>query len=107
MCACMPSIRILLVRTFPKVFGSTHGTSAKNYASAYANNVESRKRGNSNGKMGGFANDDMEGILYEQSYTVELDKISSKSVDDGLSRSVRVSSKGLHDGERARPRAQI
>jgi hypothetical protein len=86
----MPSIRILLVRTFPKAFGS----SAKNYASGYAANTDNRKRGNSSSKLASFANDDMEGILYEQSYTVELDKMSSKSVDE-LSGSVRVSAKAM------------
>jgi hypothetical protein len=35
--------------------------------------------------MGSFANDDTAGILYEQTYAVELDKVASKNVDDGQS----------------------
>jgi hypothetical protein len=93
----MPSIRVLLVRSFPKAFGSSTGTSNKNYASGYANNTENRKRGNTTSKLGSFANDDMEGILYEQSYTVEMDKFSSKNGDD-LSGSVRISAKAI-DGK--------
>lgn len=93
----MPSIRILLVRAFPIVFGSTsNNTSAKKYGSGYAANTENRKRGNTASKLGSFANDDTEGILYEQTYTVELDELSSKSVDELSGGSVRVSAKAMH-----------
>jgi hypothetical protein len=91
----MPSIRVLLVHTFPTVFGSSKGNTTRSYGNTSAINTENRKRGASSSKLESFANDDMQGILYEQTYTVEMDKFSSKSVDE-FSPSVTVSANGKH-----------
>ena len=56
---------------------------------------------------GSFANDDTAGILYEQSYSVELNNVTSSKSDDGQSsghgsHGVVTSCKRVDDEERVR-----
>jgi hypothetical protein len=73
----------------------------KDYKPASASNAENRKRGASSSKLGSFANDDMQGILFEQTFTVEMDKLSqsehsSKSADE-FSPKIMVLASERHD----------
>jgi hypothetical protein len=72
-CACMPSLRVLLVRIFPKILGSTRNTSANKY---YAQGSHNRVGAN---VSVGQSKDlpplpiDNKTIMYSQSYDVDLE----------------------------------
>lgn len=76
MCACMPAIRVILVRLFPKILGSTYNTSNANYAkygvnsrsgiNGYQNDISSATKGK--GKGGGV--DKSRTITYTQTFEV-------------------------------------
>ncbi|KAK8006113.1 hypothetical protein PG991_012410 [Apiospora marii] len=71
-CACMPSLRLLLVKLFPKVVGGSTNARSQYYASGAdpsRNNARSATKNSnvSQSRDGG-------GILYSKSYTVEYQK---------------------------------
>ncbi|RFU28030.1 hypothetical protein B7463_g8306, partial [Scytalidium lignicola] len=72
-CACMPSLRALLVRLFPKILGTTQNSKS----AYYGNNSRSYAGGNISvnrpGKSlnSGKHDRDGGGIMYSQSYTVQ------------------------------------
>ena len=71
-CACMPSLRVLLVRLFPKLLGSTQHSNAKYYANSHSHvggNISINRSGKSanTSQTGGKEN----GITYSQTYTVQ------------------------------------
>ena len=89
-CACMPSLRLMLVRIMPKVFGTTRrGTNYaygsygnrsqgnKYYVSSSSQSKPSANRSrhtgafNADGLKISHPNPDGKGILYQKSYTVE------------------------------------
>ena len=67
----MPSLRVLLVRLFPKVLGSTQQPSDKYYANNRSRGavVASANRSNESSIPGGQPNKN--GIIYSQSYSVQ------------------------------------
>ncbi|KAK6850552.1 hypothetical protein PG987_000186 [Apiospora arundinis] len=71
-CACMPSIRLLLVRLFPKVLGGSTNGKSQYYASSAANNRTNPKSRTKNATQSQSRGDG--GIIYSQSYTVEYQK---------------------------------
>jgi hypothetical protein len=77
-CACMPSLRVLLVRLFPKLLGTTQHSKSNGY---YANNSHVQNGGNISVNWKGKSlissqnqsQQDMnsDGITYSQTYTVQ------------------------------------
>lgn len=59
-CACMPNLRFLLLRTFPKIMGSTHNDSKNTQALSV----------DRSGKFGNTINRDRGGITWTKSYNV-------------------------------------
>ena len=73
-CACMPALRVILVRCFPKVFGTTKGTSQPYHA--YGSRSQGMKRGGSalGSGMGRSANTsgrDPHTITYTKTFEVQ------------------------------------
>lgn len=71
-CACMPSLRVLLVGLFPKLLGTTQHSNAKYYV-----NSHSHEGGNNSVNRYGKSvkasrtNENEDGITYSQTFTVQ------------------------------------
>jgi hypothetical protein len=100
-CACMPSLRLLLVRLFPKMLGSTQQQShtGNNYYStrghtANKGNISVARSREKSAKQNGMGMD-ADRITYEQSYMVhhgdQWDQDESKLIEmsDPESKSVK------------------
>lgn len=77
MCACMPSIRVLLVRWLPVVFGTNNASSNKYYATGSNNRVGTSKIST---KVSARRSKDLpptpidkNTIMFTQSYDVDLE----------------------------------
>jgi hypothetical protein len=66
-CACMPSMRILLVRLFPKLLGTTQNNST---TKLYGNNSNNRMGAGSH-KPSNSSRPGESGIVFSKSYTVQ------------------------------------
>ncbi|KAK6844029.1 hypothetical protein PG987_004889 [Apiospora arundinis] len=71
-CACMPSIRLLLVRLFPKVLGGSTNKKSQYYASNAEYNHTNPKSRTKNATQSQSRGDG--DIMHSQSYTVEYQK---------------------------------
>ncbi|ORY58549.1 CFEM domain-containing protein [Pseudomassariella vexata] len=77
-CACMPSLRLILVKLFPRVMGTTHDRTARSQY-YYGQNSKVRRRSRSFGQMriasrvssDGVGKVQTPGIVYSKSYAVE------------------------------------
>jgi hypothetical protein len=67
-CLCMPSIRVILVRLFPRILGSS------NRSMAYANGNTSALGNMQSSREAQVAPKNGRGIVYSRSYTVEYDQ---------------------------------
>jgi hypothetical protein len=65
-CACMPSMRVLLVRLFPKILGNTHDATNKYYANKSSNHIGTGANKSLNLSQSGES-----GIKFTKSYTVQ------------------------------------
>ncbi|KAK7979840.1 hypothetical protein PG989_012297 [Apiospora arundinis] len=71
-CACMPSLRLLLVKLFPKVLGGSTNSRSQYYMSNPDGNRSTARGGTKNVHQSQQSRDG--GILYSKSYTVEYQK---------------------------------
>ncbi|KAH7410677.1 CFEM domain-containing protein [Cadophora sp. MPI-SDFR-AT-0126] len=77
-CACMPSLRVLLVRLFPKVMGSTRNKSAGYHAEGSRSGIGMGANVSiGRGKDLAPPSKDSKSIMYSQSYNVDLEDESS------------------------------
>lgn len=70
-CTCMPSLRLLLVRMLPKIFGGSTTNRSTNYAKNYASNNDRSQFGTR--KTGARRLDDEE-ILRESTENLEMSR---------------------------------
>ena len=75
-CACMPSLRVLLVRIFPKILGTTRNTSAKEYyAQGSHNRIGANVSVGRSKDLPALPTDDKT-IMFSQSYGVDLEDVA-------------------------------
>ncbi|KAH6684559.1 hypothetical protein B0J14DRAFT_465132, partial [Halenospora varia] len=94
-CVCMPSLRVLLVRLFPKMLGSTQHASNKNYL----NNSHSHMGGNisvnkSHGKSKSNGGLNGSGIMKSETYTVQYGTKGDRDSDEVELRNLRFADAG-------------
>ncbi|KAK8086119.1 CFEM domain-containing protein [Apiospora phragmitis] len=70
-CACMPSLRLLLVKLFPRVLGGSTNARSQYYMSGADHNRNNTRSGKRNPNLSQSRDG---GILYSKSYTVEYQK---------------------------------
>lgn len=82
-CVCMPSLRVLLVRIFPKFLGTTRNTSANEYYTQGSHNRMGANVSVGRSKDLPALPIDNKTIMYSQSYNVDLeDEAHLVSMDD-------------------------
>ena len=93
----MPSIRLLLVRLFPKVLGGSTNGKSQYYASNAEYNRTNPKSGTKNATQSQSQGDG--DIIYSQSYTIEYQKDNDEA---SLVRMVDLSPKGAISSKSSR-----
>ena len=84
-CVCMPSLRVLLVRIFPKLLGTTRNTSANEYYPQGSRNTIGANVSVGRSKDLPDIPIDNKSIVYSRSYNVDLEdeaQLVSVSMDD-------------------------
>lgn len=99
-CACMPSIRILLVRVFPRILGTTKNTSTNEYYTQGSHNRIGANVSVGRSKDLPAPPIDNKTIIFSQSYDVDLgDETHLVPMDDLLAGHGKSKSQGSSIGE--------